>query len=361
LSITPNQGLNTAPVDVVITGENFIATPTVRLGSNDLTVSAVTATTINATVPAGLAPGVYALTVINPDLQSDTLPAAYLVIAPTDPDLTLEAGYLMNTGTDAPPANGDDDHVQVIFFEVPASYGGQLWFRIYDADTGGGGITDGIDEMRTGAWNTSMTYTLYGGSGAYTGARAAHPGPGQITAGTELTQTTIANAPAYHDAWTLVFGPYTAAQGEAVGSSRVFKLVVQGGSGDDGNFYHATMSTAAGSNTAPANSRAFAYSWTFIFTSAGTRPPLYPHVPAGTSTFEQFNMDFDYVGSGGMTLHTPIQDLPVPASGISGDGVVASSLHPVGAGETGVTWTVTSDFAPAVPWNNVTFWAVGNG
>lgn len=341
-----------------------MATPTVLLGNTPLTVNASTATTIDATVPAGLTPGVYALTVTNPDLQSDTLPAAYTVLAPSNPNTTLETGYLMTYGSGASGGDGDDDYVQVVFFEVPAGYGGanDVYFRIYDADTGGGGVADAIDELQGGSWDTSMTYSIRGGSGAYNNpnAQSAHPNPGGINSGDLLTTTTVFTESIYHDSWGLVFGPFRADQGESVSSGWVFKVVVAGNSNDDGNAYNIAISTDAGSNTRPAGSRIFAYSWTFLYTSTGPRPPLYPYVPAGTTTFTQYNWDFDYA-TGDMMLHTPVQDIPVPASGISGDGTQASSAHAVSTGEDGTTWTVTIEFTPTVLRNVVTFWAMGDG
>lgn len=365
LSITPNYGYNNVDVDVAIGGTDFMDPPTAYLGAYALTnVTWANDTTINATVPMGLTPGVYALTVTNPDSQSDTLPAAYTVLASSSPTTTLEAGYLMTNGTAVGTDHGDDDHVQVIFFEIPTGYGGgkDVYFRIYDADTGGGGGADFIDERRGGSWNTSMTYTLYGGDDAYTEARAAHPDAGQIASGTLLNQVVIGADSYYHDNWRLLFGPFQASDGEDMGSSGwVFKLVVQAGSDDDGNYYHVAVSTAPDSNSAPTDSRIFAYCWTFNFTMSGPQPPFYPYVPAGTTTFEQYNLDFDDNGSGSMTLHTPLQDISVPASGISGVGVIASSSHPVGAGEDGTTWTVDMDIHSPYGRNNGSFWATGNG
>jgi hypothetical protein len=362
LSITPNSGYNDAPVSVVIGGLNFMATPTVYLGAYPLVgVTFVDPNTLNATVPAGLAPGVYSLTVTNPDLQSDTLPAAYTVLAPVDPTTTLANAQLLTAGSDVGLTHGDDDHVQVIFFEVPDSYVGELWFRVYDADTGGGGgdeAVQGLDQRWIASWNTSMRYTLYGGSGAYTGAQASHPAPAQITSGTQLNQIVIGADNAYHDNWNLSFGPFTDSDGEQVGSSWVFKLVVEGLSGDNGNVYQAVVSTNNGGTIdPPPGSRIFAYCWTFSFTTAPPQPPFYPHLPAGTTTFTQYNLDFDDNGSGSMTLHTPLQDISVPASGISGVGGPASSSHPIGAGEDGITWTVDLDIHSPFGRNNGSFWA----
>jgi hypothetical protein len=360
MSITPNSGYNDADVAVVIGGTDFMDPPTARLGAYDLTVTASTSTTIDAIVPAGLPPGVYALTVTNPDSQSDTLPAAYTVLAPSDPDTTLENAQLLTAGSTL-PGHGDDDHVQVIFFEVPESYAGQLWFRIYDADTGGSpGET--IDQRWTNPWNTSMRYTLRGGAGAYTGAQAAHPDAGQIASGTPLTQTVIGANSYYHDEWRLIFGPYTADEGEDVGSSRVFKLVVEGMGGDDGNGYQATVSTVFDDNTAPAGSRVFAYCWTFTFNPSGSQPSFYPHIPAGTSTFTQYNLDFDDDDTGSITLHTPLRDItllpPGDVSTVSGE--TRNSSHPVSAGEDGATWTAALNISSSYPRNNGSFWTTGD-
>jgi hypothetical protein len=272
----------------------------------------------------------------------------------------LETGYVVTFGFNAPGNAGDDDKVQVVFFDVPASYTGSLYFRIFDADTGAD-----VDEQN-GAWNTTITYTLRGGSGAYSvpNARLSHPDSTGINSGTLLTQTVIGNDAAYNNNWNLVFGPYSASDGEepVVGSSRrVFKLVVEGASGNDGNFYNVALSTDPLTNTAPAGSRALAYSWTFWVTAdVAQRPPLYPYVPAGTSSFEQHNWDMDYA-SGTMILHTPLRDITVPGGNISGNNVEAWSAHAVQTGEVGTTWTVTMEFTSSVSPNDTTFWVTRDG
>jgi len=363
LSITPDWGYNDTPVDVVITGDNFFGLPTARLGSNVPigNITLVTADTLNGTVPADIPAGTYALTVINPDGQFDTLSPAYTALTRPNPDTTLETGYLTTHGSAAPGDEGDDDHVQVIFFEVPDGTPGDLYVRIFDADTGGGGITETVDAPRTIPYDTTIAYTLFGGGGAYTdpGARSSHPGPAGINVGTLLAQTTIGADPAYHGVWQTVFGPFSANQGELVGSSRMFKLAVEGVGGDEGNRYNVALSTVNDDNAAPGGSRIFAYSWTFQVTAA-ERPSLYSYVPTGTVNFEQYNWDADH-DTGTMTLHTPMRDILVPDSGISGNNSVASSPHQVQDGEAEATWTIMMDFAFTEPGNDLTFWTVGDG
>jgi hypothetical protein len=239
----------------------------------------------------------------------------------------------------------------VIFFEAPAGTTDDLYIRIFDADTGGT-----IDEQ-FGGWNTTVRYTLLGGPGAYThaDARSSHPGPAGINSGTLLAQTVIGENAAYDAQWVAVFGPYSADAGESAGSSRVFKLVVEGAGGDDGNLYNVALSTGPLTSTAPAGSRAFAYSWTFpLFSSSPRR--LYPYLLSGTMSFEQHNFDMDNLCT--ITVHTPIRDFGVDA--ISGDGVEAWSSYGVDAMEGGATWAVTMAYLSA-GWNDLTFWTAGDG
>ncbi len=363
-SITPEQGVRSAPVPVVIRGANFFGVPTAMLRTGvSITISAATADTLTGTVPAGLVPGVYALSVTNPDGQSDILSPAYIALNPPSPNTTLETGYVSTFGTAATsPSNGDNDQVQVIFLEIPDTVTNMLYVRIFDPDVGGE-----HDEQQGAGWDTATTFSLYGGSGAYanpaarqaTFATTADPG---ISTGTWIISQTFAVSDTLNGTW-YTFATVNPSQGETVGNKRVFKLSVVGAnSGDDGNVYNVALSTDPLTNVAPAGSRVFAYSWTFLLApDLSQRPPLYPYVPSGTASFEQHNWDMDYV-DGTVTLHTPMRDIVIPGSDISGDDVEAQSSHTTQDGEHGATWTVTMEFSfGAGPWNDVTFWAVGNG
>lgn len=317
---------------ITISGANFLATPTVVLGGITIAVTFVDANTLVGIVPAGIAPGVYALTVWNPppnDVCPYTLSPAYTALS--SPATTLVTGELVTFGPSAPTSEGDNDHVQEIVFEVPNSYTGDLYLRILDADTGGA-----VDEMRSGG--STMRYTLNGNG--------------------QLAQITIGTDAAYDNQWVAVFGPHAANTGSGAGSSWVFELVIEGISGDDGNIYNVALSTDPLANTAPLGSRAFAYSWTFPLRSGSPRR-WYPYVPSGTTFFEQWNFDMDDQGQ--ITLQTPIRQYPVPASGISSDNASASSVLGVdSASEVNATWAVILEY-PAAGWNDLTFWAAGDG
>jgi hypothetical protein len=372
--------VNAAPVPVNILGANFQTLPTLPqawlasgLPSEQIAISDGTVDTLTGTVLAGLVPGVRALTVRNPDGQQNGRPpwVYYTALNPSNLNTTLDTGlatgYLSTFGPGPGSAGqGDDDRVQVIFFEVPVSYAGPLYIRIFDADTG-----TNIDEQVPPVWDGSIRYTLLGGAGAYTtpNARSAHPGPAGINSGVQLAQTVIGNDPAYDANWNPVFG-FQATDGELVGSSWVYKLVVEGIAGDDGNWYNVVLSTVDNANTPPSGSRVFAYSWTFPLPSAvAQRPPLYPYVPAGTTNFEQHNWDLDYGGAAdadAMTLYTPVQQHYVLGADASGNSTVfpndaASSSYPTVDGERGATWTVSMVFSSPGGGNDLTFWAVGDG
>jgi hypothetical protein len=80
IEVDPSSAPNDLDSPIVITGTGFAATPTVTLGSTMLEeVGWVTSATLMATVPWGLDPGVYTMTVINPGGQSGVLPGAYTV------------------------------------------------------------------------------------------------------------------------------------------------------------------------------------------------------------------------------------------------------------------------------------------
>ena len=78
--VDPASAPNDLDTPIVITGTGFTAGMTVTLGNTQLPDAGwVSSTTLTATVPWGLNPGVYTLTVSNPDGQSGGLPKAFTV------------------------------------------------------------------------------------------------------------------------------------------------------------------------------------------------------------------------------------------------------------------------------------------
>ncbi|RLC66855.1 MAG: hypothetical protein DRI48_03750, partial [Chloroflexi bacterium] len=67
VAISPDEMLNLWPLTTIITGSDFVGTPEAALDGETLAVTWVDSSTLEATVPAGMAPGIYDLTVTNDD------------------------------------------------------------------------------------------------------------------------------------------------------------------------------------------------------------------------------------------------------------------------------------------------------
>jgi len=81
-SVTPDSGYSHLDTTITISGQNFLDTPAVSLGPNALPVTFVNSTTLTVIVPSGLDPGLYTLTVQNPDTQAGSLADAFTVLEP---------------------------------------------------------------------------------------------------------------------------------------------------------------------------------------------------------------------------------------------------------------------------------------
>jgi len=100
LSITPNTGSAFEQTPVQIGGSSFLDTPSVRLGDTWLlSVTMVSSTTLDAMVPAGMAEGVYDLTLYNGDCQEAVLVDAFAVTAECiTPTVTFESDSPVELG-----------------------------------------------------------------------------------------------------------------------------------------------------------------------------------------------------------------------------------------------------------------------
>lgn len=99
-AVQPNSISNLADTELVVTGSGFADGAAVVLsGIGGLSTTFVSPSLLRASLPAGAAPGVYSITVINPDASAATLPNALTVTAPAGPTKTP-----VPTNTPAPTA-----------------------------------------------------------------------------------------------------------------------------------------------------------------------------------------------------------------------------------------------------------------
>jgi len=370
LGITPNEGLSTETTPVIITGTNFAATPDVLIGSTSLTptITWVDSSTLNGTVPAGMSPGVYNVTVRNPGPTnpSGTLEHAFTVRAAiTPPNQVLDYARLRTNGQAALAGDGDDDKVQVLFFELPDSLPTttELYFNVFDPDWGGTLDATAGNSMTT-------TFSVLGGTGAYSDPLSRAPfftdtNRAGVLAGTLLISRTFAADPTdgMWVALNTMAVPIT--EGEHIGNQYIFKLAVEGIGGDSGNVYDVSISTSLPPTiNVPAGTRIFAYGLTFQI-SAGDEPHLYPYVPAGTTQVTQYNFDSDDDPDAPpdartfMTFTTPSgQVFPMAVSGDGNDENRdwASSSHTAAVEDGDATWTVNIESGVGFD-NCITFYA----
>ena len=341
-------------IDVTITGQNFVGSSS-WLGQNIvIAIVSVTDNLISGRLSPNIPAGVYGLTVRNADGQEGALPRAFTVFPRSLPDYTFDndQAYISTFGPSADPAAGDDDNVQIVFFEVPDGVADALYVRIYDPDTGGSHDRVGPD----GAFgDTTMTYSLLGEGGAYANpdARSDHPGMAGITSGTLLAQQSVGEDGLLDGQWLPL--AVNRSQGELVQGSRVFKLVIQGASGDDGNGYQVTISADANSNITVLGARVFAFSWCVALPTPNGAVTVHPYVPASANRVTQFNFDFDVSPGSSITLSTPQRVIPVV--GLSGNGNVASEDFLPFSGELATTWSArygVGNFPPNM--NPFTLW-----
>jgi hypothetical protein len=229
---------------------------------------------------------------------------------------------LITFGKEAETSWGDDDFVQIIFFAVQESHQGSVYIRVFDPDTGGT-----FDEQK-GAWDTRMTYTVFGGKGACSNEDARKiKRTGNYKSGTMLASKTFKEDAAYDGKW-YSFGPFNPNEGELLPEygGYVFKLVCEGVSGDDGNMYTLFFSTDPNQNRAVEGGFAFYYKYKIrLHDNVNEVSHIYPYVDEKVISIKQSNFDWD--DDGILRIISPSKN--GEKLSMSGDNVWVTSIHQV--------------------------------
>jgi hypothetical protein len=188
------------------------------------------------------------------------------------------------------PDWGDDDFVQIFFFVIPSSEKNPVYIRVFDPEVGGRN-----DEVH-GDFNSKTRFAVYGGKGAHSNPDAKKNDPsGNYKSGIELNSKIFSKDTATDNKWH-TFGPFNPVEGELQNelSGYVFKLVIEGLDGDDGNLYRLFLSSQPNSNKAIEGANAFAYEYSLrLFDTRGAVSHLYPFVGAGVTSVKIKVFDFD--------------------------------------------------------------------
>jgi len=155
----------------------------------------------------------------------------------------------------------DNDFSQTVFIAVPASYSGNIYFRVFDPDCGG------VLDMPAGHWETNTIFEIYGGEGCISDQDArTTDATGNYKSGTMLTHGLFAKENQVDETW-VSFGPFHASQGEKISEYpgyAFFKMIVEGRTGDDINVYSLFISSNEFENTAVDHARFFDFERTLV-------------------------------------------------------------------------------------------------
>lgn len=180
LGLRPDRGRSDLLNDINLYGFNFAVGVSINMADSpaptpiELTTTRINATHLRATVPAGLTPGIYDVTVRNIDNSSHTLSDAYTVFEVTNDDLY---GYGYELWTDPTTVRqGDAAHIGLIVHRQGGKkvlQNVKVRFTVGEAWPNGTLLGDGTilllsprssDSTSGVAWNPDApgSYTLYG-------------------------------------------------------------------------------------------------------------------------------------------------------------------------------------------------------
>jgi hypothetical protein len=201
--------------------------------------------------------------------------------------------YACTFGKNAEKNWGDDDFVQTFFFVVPEIYKKPVYIRIFDPEV------SGTADENHGAFDTRCRFSVYGGPRAHSHPDAKGQDPkGDYKSGFLLSTKTFSNEKNYDNEW-FTMGPFNPAEGELQPEfgGRVFKIVIEGISGDDGNLYRLFLSSSPNENKPVEGGNTFAYEYTFRLADAmGSVSHLYPFVGPRVTAVKIRIFDFDEDG-----------------------------------------------------------------
>ena len=201
--------------------------------------------------------------------------------------------HLVTFGADSDKSWGDDDFCQIFFFKVPPLHTDPFYIRVFDPDTGGE-----LDEMK-GEFNTGVRFSIYGGNGAWSNEDAKKADPeGEFKSGNMLASRNFETSSRFDEEW-YTFGPFIQQEGEFVEEldGYIFKVIVQGTSGDDGNLYRFFMSSEKKENRSIEGSNVFTYEYTFrLSNNQNSVSQIYPFIDDKVTSVRIRNYDWDNDG-----------------------------------------------------------------
>lgn len=252
--------------------------------------------------------------------------SASRLVAQSVPSAQENIPYLVTFGANSDHSWGDDDFSQTVFFMIPKSQTSPIYLRIFDPEVFGD-----LDELNKG-WNTKMKYSIYGGKGAYSEKDARNVNPiGNYKSGVLIESRVFGNEPATDKKWVSL-GPINPLLGEYIQEldSYVFKVIIDGMAGDDGNLYKLFLSVKPDDNIVVEGANAFAYEYSVrLQSSANSVAHIYPFADELVVSFNIRSFDFD--NDGQIKLYSSVKNGHLVTK--SNDNEWSSSKHEIKAEE----------------------------
>jgi hypothetical protein len=233
--------------------------------------------------------------------------------------------HLMTFGPGADAKWGDDDHVQVYFFSIPANYRKNFYIKVLDPST------SGDMDQANGGFDTKTQFAVYGGKGAFSNPAARNMNPIKgYDSGVLLDKKVFGSESTYENKW-YTFGPFNPKEGELIKAidktdkdKYYIKVIIKGISGNDGNGYKLQLCDSESNNIQQAE--AFAFEVGFRLKSKkGETAHFYPFIDEGVTNVKQNNFDFD--SDGKIRLTSVVKNMH-PAE-TSKDGSWENSIHKI--------------------------------
>ncbi|PON16275.1 hypothetical protein C2W62_19355 [Candidatus Entotheonella serta] len=216
------------------------------------------------------------------------------------------APALIIYGRDASIREGDDDHLQVIYFSVPAALSEPLYLRVFDPDS------VAQNDLMYGESDTVTRFSLYGGLGsvAHSPTQRLSPHADALTAGQQLLQEQFGTELRFNEQWHTL-GSFSPEDSELIEGERMFKLVIEGRKGDDGNLYDVAISSEERNNLEPDGLRIFTYVPTARVAKPESMLEMQFHIPSEARSLQIHNFD---AAHGHVGLETAFRSLRTAAS-----------------------------------------------
>ncbi|MCW3103816.1 MAG: hypothetical protein JWO09_2256 [Bacteroidetes bacterium] len=222
-----------------------------------------------------------------------TVLSASIAVAQQAPSQEENIPFLCTFSKAADKSWGDDDNVQIIFFVMPATEKNPIYIKIFDPNNGG------KHDEGHGPFNSKTRFSVYGGLGAHSNPDAKkHDPEGNFKSGVQLASKTFDADMAYDDKW-FSLGPFNPVEGEMqpdVGGY-VFKVVIEGLDGDDGNLYRLFLSSDKTDNKPIEGGNMFTYEYSFRLSDVkNSVSHLYPFITSNLVAVKVNIFDFDNDG-----------------------------------------------------------------